>query len=331
MDEFKNFKNQPYVMVRHKGLHMPGALSKGDKIGIISLSGYDAEEVISAMSVIASYGFVPVLSHTIQNSNIKSGIIPRGERVVDLYVMLEDPEIKAIICCGDGSGSIEILPNFSYRTIAGNPKWLVGHGDITALLSLWVISDIAPIHGPMCADLISDGPEVKALFNLMSNGGKLDYIFPVSPNDRTGKAVGHLIGGNLSVLSMLGGTSYDLISHYFERLNVKENGVILFLEDSGISFKHVRDILLTLYLSNSLLFVKGLIFGSFQGCKPYGNLSSIVDVVEELEHRWMLPPDIPVVFDFPFGSVSPNFPWVEAQQVCLEVSKDLVSLHSFRP
>lgn len=324
-EEFESMNDEPFYLVRHEGLYNPAPLAKGDKIGIVSLSGYDPDEVIGAMSVISSYGYIPVLSEAVQNSKGESGIIPRGDRIIELHKMIEDTEIKAIFCCGDGSGSIEILPNFSYGPIAKNPKWLVGNGNITALLSMWVVSDIASIYGPMCGDMMSEGPGVKSLFNLLATGGKLDYILPTSPYNRRGKAIGRLIGGNLSVLTFLGGTSYDLIGR-FAGSQSNERECILFFEDSGISLRNVRDMLLRLYLKGTTFFIKGLIFGSFIDCEPYGNLHSIRDVVDELSDRWMLPPDIPIVFDFPIGKETSNIPLVEGVNVELEVAEDQVSI-----
>lgn len=327
MEEFERIKNEPFVMVRHNGLCTPAPLAEGDKIGIISLSGYEPEEVMGAMGVIASYGYVPVLSDAFQRSKSDSCLISRGERIVELHKMIEDPEIKAVFCCGDGSGSIEILPNFSYGPIARNPKWLVGHGDVSAILSMWVVSDIAAVHGPMCEDLITGSPGVKALFDLLSTGGYLDYMLPTSPNDRKGSASGRLIGGNLSVLTILGGTTYDLISYDIDHQG-EGKGKILFFEDSGISYRQVRDMLLRLYLNGTLLLVKGLIFGSFKDCETYENLSSIRDVVEELEDRWMIAPDIPIVFDFPIGKGTSNIPLVEGAEIKLEVTDELVTLRT---
>ena len=318
---------EPFYMVRHKGLHLPGPLTKGDKIGIVTLSGYEPDEVMGAMAVIASHGFVPVLSRLIQNSDVNSDLLPRGERISELYYMIEDSEIKAIFCCGDGSGSIEMLPNFSYGPIARNPKWLVGNGDVTALLSMWVVSDIASIYGPMCMDLASGGAGVKLLFTLLTSGGKLDYLLPSSPDSRKGKATGRLVGGNLSVLTILGETSYDLVKLFTGYKN-GEKGIILFVEDSDVPLTKVRDMLLKFYLNNVMSFVKGMIFGSFNNCEHYGHLHSIRDVVEELEERLMIPAGIPVAFDFPIGKDTPNIPLVEGLEVELEVSDNLVALRA---
>ena len=76
------------------------------------------------------------------------------------------------------------------------------------------------------------------------------------------------------------------------------------------------------------LLVKGLIFGSFKDCETYENLSSIRDVVEELEDRWMIAPDIPIVFDFPIGKGTSNIPLVEGAEIKLEVTDELVTLRS---
>lgn len=327
LEELERMNNEPFVMVRHKSLCVPAPLAKGDKIGIVSFSGYESEEVIGAMGIIASHGYVPVVSKAIQRSHPESGIIPRGERISELHYILEDPEISAIFCCGDGSGSIEMLPNFSYGPIARNAKWLVGNGDVTAMLAMWLISDIASVHGPMCAEMTPESQGVASLFNLLASGGKMDYLLPVSSGCAKGEASGILIGGNLSVLTLLGGTSYDMINRYTDR-DFNANSMILFVEDSGVSLRRVRDMLLRLYLTGRMLFVKGLIFGSFDDCEPYEHLQSIRDVVQELEDRWMISPGIPIVFDFPIGKGTENIPLLQGQEVRLEVSDELVSFRS---
>lgn len=177
----------------------------------------------------------------------------------------------------------------------------------------------------MCADLKVEAPGTRNLFNLLSTGGKLDYLLESSRSNRTGTAAGRLLGGNLSMLSLLAGTSYDLISRY-ARYEDDKKGAILFFEDSGISFRRVRDILLSFYLSGDLLLVKGLIFGSFNKCKPYGKLCSIEDVVSELEERWMIPSSIPIVFNFPIGEGETDIPLPVGIEVELEVTNEQVSL-----
>lgn len=149
----------------------------------------------------------------------------------------------------------------------------------------------------------------------------------VSSHDRKGKATGRLIGGNLGVISILGGTTYDMVSRYL-RPSEGEEGVILFFEASGIPLGKVRDMLITLYLSGTFLLVKGIILGSFRDCEPTGNLHSIRDVVKELEERLIISPEIPIVFDFPFGAGTPNLPFIVGQKIDLEVDEELISLRS---
>lgn len=312
-----------YIFIHHKDIFLPQPLIKGDKVMILSTSDFNSQELLGTISVIAQHGFQPQLPESISNGRFQDGMIDRGTRISELHYALEDQDIKGIFCIGNGHGAFEILPNFSYGPIASNPKWLIGSGDATAWLAMWVLLDIAAIHGPNCNQIQPGNPIMDPLFNLLKAGGRFDYELPPSCANYYGDATGTLIGGNLSVMSMLVGTPYDLVTH-----NRHEKEMILFFEDKGRPLWAVRDMLVSLSLTGVLFFVKGLIFGSFDSCKPYGELGTIQDVIAELQQRALIPFDIPVVFDFPIGKDTQNLPLIEGIKVNLKVTDTAVSLRS---
>lgn len=95
------------------------------------------------MGVISAQGFIPVLGNAIQDSNINSGILPRGERIVDLHRMIEDQEIRAIFCCGDGNGNPGIPIVFDFPIGEGTPNIPLIEG---AMVELEVTNELVALR-----------------------------------------------------------------------------------------------------------------------------------------------------------------------------------------
>lgn len=318
-DDFDN----TFIMIRHKGIFMPSPLKKGDKVAFISPASTVKEEyVIGAMKRFEERGFIPVLMKHALNHSSGSYSATKGERLLDLIDAIEDNDIKAIFCTRGGYGCVQMLPNFSYSIVASHPKWLIGFSDVSALLAMWYVSDVASIHGPMAKHLATmpeDDPCTNALFNILESGGRFKYLMPASPYNRQGIASGILRGGNMAVLNGLAGTPYDI-------LDVDpEEDVILFFEDVNEPIYAIERMLWRLSLSGALDSVKGIIFGKFTEYKPDRNFESVEQMLDFWTER-MLIPDIPIVFDFPIGHVDLNYPLVEGAKVELEVTDDTVSL-----
>ena len=57
------------------------------------------------------------------------------QRTADLQQMIDNPEIKAIICARGGYGTVRILDLVDFSGLQENPKWIAGYSDVTALHS----------------------------------------------------------------------------------------------------------------------------------------------------------------------------------------------------
>lgn len=149
----------------------------------------------------------------------------------------------------------------------------------------------------------------------------MDYSFPSSPYNRTGKASGELRGGNLAVLNGLANTRFDMLT-----VGDGED-VILFIEDISEAIYAVERMLMRLYLSGTLSRIKGLIVGQFTEYRPDKNFDTMEAMIDALLTRCGIS-DIPVAFGFPVGHVSANYPLVEGAWVELTVTPDAVTLRS---
>src|SRR5439155_4338522 len=81
------------------------------------------------------------------------------ERLKDLQDMLDDRDIKAILCARGGYGMSRIIDDISFKKFKKHPKWIVGFSDITVLHShLYSKYKIASLHAPM-ANAFNEGVE----------------------------------------------------------------------------------------------------------------------------------------------------------------------------
>jgi muramoyltetrapeptide carboxypeptidase len=67
-------------------------------------------------------------------------------------MMLDDKEIKAILCGRGGYGMSRIIDQLDFKAFKKNPKWLIGFSDITVLHAhVYERFNIATLHAPMAA------------------------------------------------------------------------------------------------------------------------------------------------------------------------------------
>jgi muramoyltetrapeptide carboxypeptidase len=191
------------------------------------------------------------------------------QRAEDINAMYADPAVRAVFAVHGGWGSARLLPFLDWETIRANPKLLVGCSDITALhLAFAARAGFATIHGPNAGN--SWGEISASSFQRLAfaaetptfrnpDAGALDPLATErwrTTTIRPGKAVGRLVGGNLSVLTSLVGTPWlpDFA------------GAILFLEDTGEAEYRIDRMLTQLRLSGILAKLAGIVFGQCTRC-----------------------------------------------------------------
>jgi muramoyltetrapeptide carboxypeptidase len=199
------------------------------------------------------------------------------QRAADLNDMFSNPEIKGIIELRGGWGTDRILHLINYQTIQMHPKILVGFSDITALLlAIHAKTGLITFHGPLA---IKPWPDftVQYFKRVLFDGSKVIYQNPhevdksidiIQTADRIqtitpGKAVGRLLGGNLTVLTSMLGSSYL----------PQWQGSILFVEDVGEDIYKIDRMLTQLEMAGVLKQISGFVFGKCTGCKPSSALN----------------------------------------------------------
>jgi muramoyltetrapeptide carboxypeptidase len=231
-----------------------------------------------------------------------------SERAGDIMRAFKDKKVQGIVCVRGGYGAPRLLPLLDYAAIQENPKVFVGYSDITALHCAFLSkANMVSFHGPCtAAELVEKDFPVFSKASWMRNltsaepyGSILEgYAENTVSIMRRGTASGKLVGGNLSLLVSLMGTSY---------LPTFKNR-ILFFED--VYEKPYRlDRMLTQLLNGGLLKeVAGIAIGLCEGCddpkaKTAGEYrQSALDVFKER----LASLKVPIVCGLPFGHVPFN-------------------------
>src|SRR5690606_10676879 len=128
------------------------------------------------------------------------------------------------------------------------------------------------------------------------NGKLMEYRVPFSTSNRTGKAKGILVGGNLKTLESLSGSSSD----------ISTKGKILFVEDTGEYRYSIDRMFWNLQRTGKLAHLKGLVVGGFK-MKPDDPGSEFGKELAEIVMEKIKDYDYPVCFDFPVGHQRDNF------------------------
>ena len=300
-------------MSQGKKIVQPPYLKAGDKVALISPAYWVPQEALQmAAEVIKGWGLQPVIGPHTNNLNVNAYAGTADERAADLLWALEDDTIKAVICSRGGYGSIHLLNRIPVECYQQQPKWLVGHGDITMLLYAIAFAGVMCIHGPMAFQIASAQEPATSIIRNILFGTIPQYRIQGNAYNRVGHAEGILIGGNLSSYSTVAGTKIHLAC---------KHDIILFIEEVEESLHDIDRLFYMLRLQYDFEKIKGIIFGTFSSIKYDLQYGSVEQMLIAHLHDY----EIPVCCGFPVGSNS-CIPLIEGAPCSLDVSIDKVVL-----
>ena len=292
----------------------PLPLQKGDLIYITAPAKSVDEQIISvAKSFFEKHGFkVRVSKHCLGQYHYFSGT--DEQRTGDLQEGLDDPEVKAIVCARGGYGCVRIVDRIQWAGFMRNPKWVVGFSDVTVFHHRIQRYGIPSIHGTMPFNFQTNSTEALDSLVAALRGTETDFVCASHPHNVLGKAVGKLVGGNLSILYSLLGTD--------DQLDFSET--ILFVEDLAEHLYHIDRMFYALQKAGVLDKITGLIVGGMTELEdttvPFGkNVETII--AEHFQYR-----NIPISFGFPAGHITDNRALILGKKCQLHVATDEVSL-----
>ena len=292
--------------VRPNNVLKPKRLRPGDTVGLVAPASSSLEDEGTRYSIdlVRSLGFeVKQGAHIFDRQQYLAG--EDRARADDVNAMFADDEVDAIFCLRGGYGTPRMLPYLDYELIRNKPKILLGMSDITGILTaIHTKTGVVGFHGPNASSNFSEyslsefkkvlmQPTPTALIGAAppyeSGEGNIERSNRVT-HIRGGVAQGRLIGGNLTLVSILMGTEFE--PDFRDR--------IVFLEDVHEAPYRIDRMLTQLLLAGKLQQAAGIVFGKFTDTETEGNTFSLEEVLRDRTADL----DVPVIRGLMIGHVS---------------------------
>lgn len=295
---------------------IPDSLQPGDRVAIVSPATIvNPDYIDGAARFLEAEGLEPVVMSHANGPASGSFAADDSARLADLLDAWREPTVRAILCARGGYGCNHLLPHIPLDTVAGNPKWLIGFSDISALHALSLRAGVVSMHAPMAKHLTilpRDHYCTRAMMRLLTEGLPVEYIVPAHPLNRPGEAEGMLVGGNLAVINGLAATPFDPVAR------AVASPVILFIEDISEAIYAVERMLIRLRLARQLDRVAALVVGAFTEYRPDRNHPDM----ETMISRLLGDVPFPVAYGFPAGHTDDNLPLPLGAHARLSVGED---------
>jgi len=287
------------------GLLRPPRVRPGDRVGLVNpaTAAFETLPIDIMVDALESLGLEVVLGRNYyQRHGYFAGT--DAERAEDINAFFADPAIRMIFARG-GWGSARVLPLLDYDTIAANPKVLLGYSDATALITgIHTRTRLVTFHGPSPLDrfsadyfrrVVMNGEAVEMRNLVEIDDDKLVQTEHRLQTIRPGKARGHVLGGNLTVLTAIMGSPY--LPDF--------DGAVLFLEDVNEAIYRVDRMMTELKLAGILDRIRGFVFGRCTECESgtsYGSLT-----LEQVLREHVEPLEIPAFSGSMIGHIDQQF------------------------
>ena len=292
----------------------PELLKKGDTVAILATARKIDEATLQpAIQLLESWGLHVVLGRTIgKEENQLAG--PDWLRATDFQEMIDNPSIKAIWAAKGGYGTVRIIDRIDFAKFKKKPKWIVGFSDVTVLHSHINNMGIETLHAMMAISAKSATAEAKESLRKSLFGEPLEYTIPANELNRTGKARGEMVGGNLSVLySIMGSKS-----------QVDFKGKILFIEDLDEYLYHIDRMMMNLKRNGWFDGVKAVVIGGMTEMNdndiPWGKDAHAIiqDILKDYK--------FPVIYGFPAGHIKDNRALILGKTVSIDANANEVTV-----
>lgn len=289
----------------------PPKLIPGDKIAIVATARkISPDELQPAIQVFQSWGLEVVVDDELfavdhqfaGGDEIRASLFQR---------YLVDTNIKAIISARGGYGTVRMIDKIDVSPLQSHPKWIIGYSDITVLHNhIHQHTNLMSLHATMPINMQAHNfnkESVHALRDVLMGEHFINY--PIQPHvlNKPGLISGELVGGNLSVLYSLLASSSD----------IDTSGKVLFIEDLDEYLYHIDRMMQALKRAGKLAHLRGLIVGGMSDMKD--NLVPFGQTPEEIILNCVNTYNYPVLFNFPAGHESVNYPLILGDQIIINI------------
>ena len=276
-------------------IQIPPFLQTGDTIGIVAPARKVFEEEMQpAIQWLTKEGFQVLQGERLYADNNQFAGYD-SERAKDFQAMLDNPDVKAILCARGGYGSVRIIDRLDFSKFMQHPKWICGFSDITVFHShVHRHCNIATLHSTLAINIPTNTPAANTSFLDALRGKKLTYSGPSHPLDHPGEVTAEIVGGNLSMLYSLLGSNSD----------IDTEGKILFIEDLDEYLYHIDRMMMNLKRNGKLEHLAGLVIGALSDM--HDNTIPFGKTAEEIVAEHCANYNYPVGFGFPAGHIKDN-------------------------
>ena len=287
----------------------PNYLQKGDTVAIVSTARkVSKKELIPALAILKNWKLNVVIGNSIEAEEQQFAGNDKL-RASDFQEMLDNPKIKAIWCARGGYGSVRMVDLLDFSNFKNNPKWIIGYSDVTVLHSHLHQLGFETLHAQMPVSIETKTAAcVQSLKNSLF-GNNTTITIPSEVSNITGNAKGVLVGGNLSMLYSVCGSSSS----------ISTKGKILFIEDLDEYLYHIDRMLQNLKRNGMLDQLQGLIIGGMTQMHdndiPFGQ--STEEIILSICNDY----NYPIVFNFPAGHIDDNRALILGRKAELIISK----------
>lgn len=277
-----------------RGILRPPRLREGDTVRFVSpASTPEPATVELACRYLSSLGLnVEVAPHVFDKWGYLAG---RDEdRLDDINAAIRDPDVRAIITTRGGKGAYRIADRLDFGAARADPKLLVGFSEITVLhMALLKNCGLAAVHGACWPPQQFGGPTAASFEAAVFTADAIRIAAvphePTAVLTTTGRATGHLIGGNQDSLATSAGWALPDLS-----------GAILLVEGENQRLGHIDRQLTMLMNAGHLQGLRGVAIGQYTNCESDASTQGSWTVLDVLRDR-IGQLDVPVLGGLPIG------------------------------
>ncbi|WP_033287940.1 S66 peptidase family protein [Amycolatopsis jejuensis] len=276
----------------------PARLTAGDTVALVAPSGpVPCDLLDAAVPVLRGWGLKVWIGAAVRADDGPTYLsAPDEMRAAEFTEAWLDPEVRCVLAARGGYGAQRMVDLVDWRALrAAGPKVLAGSSDVTALhRAVHTHLGLATVFSPMPASVLFDADAAEHLRRTLFDPDHTRVLRAREPDVLVpGRALGVLVGGNLSLLAAGIGTAEQ----------GSARGGIVLLEDVTESPYRIDRMVTQLLRSGWFAGVRGIVLGSWAAC---GDEAAIRALLRER----LSPLGVPVLGGFGFGHVagSPTLP-----------------------
>ncbi len=295
-----------YVQVHQMGklflCFKEGPLPQGSTIALIAPgSPITKEQLNNSLQALKLLGYkTKHRDDIISRNGFLAGTDIRRKQELEAY--LKDPDVDALWAVRGGYGCGRLLPILDKSLLKNNEKPILGYSDLTALINYaHDISGTTHYHCAMPKYGLSDY-SASAIQSIVTNGvKKIDLNIKEKDLIHFKEVTGKICGGNLTVMTSLVGTPYEI--------DIEDK--IVLLEDIGEKPYKIDRMLHQIDYSCNFNTAKAVLMGQFVDCNASSDSMNCRDTL----FNFFSKKNIPVIFNLPVGHID--------DQLCLPIGPEV--------